>query len=81
MCCVQVQEAYQMAIKRFGSVDYLLLNAGTSDPGYFQEVSSRGSFQKLMNINYHGIVNVLNAGIPDMIQVKKVNWLFQRISF
>lgn len=51
------------AMDEFGSVDYLVLNAGVSMWTLFEDVEDPEIFEKIMDTNYLGVVNCVYHGL------------------
>jgi 3-dehydrosphinganine reductase len=56
-------------IKKYGAPDYLVNSAGVAHPGRFDELDIK-IFRWMMETNYFGLVNMIKAVIPGMIQRK-----------
>jgi short-subunit dehydrogenase len=65
--CKSLVEA---AIDNFGSVDYLVLNAGISMWAEFAEVNDLSIFRKLIETNYLGAVYLTHYFLPHLIKSK-----------
>jgi len=72
--CRRLVEA---TINNFGSVDYLVLNAGISMWAKFDEVTDLSLFQKLIETNYLSAVHLIHLFLPDL---KKSKGLITAIS-
>lgn len=64
---VNVQAACEAAVKEMGGVDAVICSAGASYPSLFVS-TSESEFERLMRINFTGIVYVLKAIIPHMLR-------------
>jgi len=53
-----------------GPVDIAICSAGQTRPGYFQELEP-ALFRQLMDVNYFGMVNVVRAVVPSMIERRR----------
>lgn len=64
---LQIQDAVQAAIGRFGRIDVLVNNAGI---GYFGAVeeSEENEVRRMFEINFFGLANMTNAVLPYMRQ-------------
>jgi 3-dehydrosphinganine reductase len=71
----QAQNAAEQAVKGLGPLDLLINNAGTSHPGYFQEMDVK-IFRETMDTNYFGALNMTRAIVPDMIRRGKGHLVF-----
>jgi len=56
-------------IKKFGSLDHLITNAGQSMWANFDQIEHTDLFRKLMDVNYMGVVNCIHPAI----EVLKIN--------
>ena len=61
-CIAMVSET----VERFGSVDYLVLNAGISMWARFSEITDLSIFERLMETNYMGAINCVHATMPQL---------------
>jgi NAD(P)-dependent dehydrogenase (short-subunit alcohol dehydrogenase family) len=52
-------------MEHFGKIDVLVNNAGMSMRGTFEEVAPE-VFRKIMDVNYHGTVNMTKACLPQL---------------
>ena len=50
-------------IKKFGSLDHLITNAGQSMWADFDQIENTDLFRKLMDVNYMGVVNCIHSAI------------------
>jgi len=62
---VSVSIAINSAIKEFGGLDVVINCAGFSYPNYFEEIPI-GMFEKMMKVNYLGVVYTSRAVVPHM---------------
>jgi len=53
-----------------GPVDVAILSAGQTRPGYFQQLEPE-LFRQLMDVNYFGMVNVVRAVVPAMMERRR----------
>ena len=67
----------EAAIERFGSIDYLVANAGVSMWTEFAAIEDVALFRKLMEVNYLGAVHCVHPALPHL---KKSKGLFVAIS-
>ena len=67
----------EAAIERFGSIDYLIANAGVSMWTEFAAIEDVTLFRKLMEVNYLGAVHCVHPALPHL---KKSKGLFVAIS-
>ncbi len=65
----QVDEMIKAVIKRFGSVDVLVSNAGVSYDALVTETDME-AFTRVMDINVRGVFNGCRAVLPHMIEKK-----------
>ncbi|HUI87591.1 MAG TPA: SDR family oxidoreductase [Anaerolineales bacterium] len=63
----QVQAAVDHVVGAAGVPDLLVNVAGASHPGYVQE-TALGTYHDMMNLNYFGIVNMVQAVLPGMLK-------------
>ena len=52
----------QTALDAFGRLDVVINNAGISDPGWFEDLSTE-QFRRMLDVHYLGTVYVLKAGV------------------
>lgn len=57
-------------VKEYGVPDYVINCAGYARPGYLTDLEI-DHYQKMMDLNYFGIVNVCKALVPHLINAKK----------
>lgn len=62
----KTQSVLNALMKDYGVPDFLINSAGMARPGYLNELQIE-YFQKMMDINYFGIVNVCKAVVPQMM--------------
>eukprot|EP01117_Protostelium_nocturnum_P006776 TRINITY_DN2433_c0_g1_i1.p1 TRINITY_DN2433_c0_g1~~TRINITY_DN2433_c0_g1_i1.p1 ORF type:complete len:333 (+),score=138.73 TRINITY_DN2433_c0_g1_i1:71-1069(+) len=60
-----ISSAIDSSIKSFGTPDVLIINAGSSRPGYFLEIPVE-DMEKEVKLNYLGGVNTVKAALPSM---------------
>lgn len=63
----QMQEAVQQAQAIFGPCDIMVCNAGATQPGRVEDLPV-SAFERLMTINYLGVVHSIKAVLPSMLQ-------------
>jgi 3-dehydrosphinganine reductase len=63
----QVSTAVSALTDAFGPVDIVVCSAGQARPGYFQDLDP-DLFRSMMDVNYFGMVNVVRAIVPSMIE-------------
>jgi NADP-dependent 3-hydroxy acid dehydrogenase YdfG len=56
------------AVKVYGTIDILLLNAGLGAYGKFQEYKDLETHKKLIDVNYFGVARCVLYALPHMIQ-------------
>lgn len=61
-CRAMVDES----VKQYGSIDYLILNAGISMWSRFEDVTDTSIFHKIMAVNYLGAVHCIHAALPQL---------------
>lgn len=61
-----VQQAWQQLVTCYGIPDLMLLNAGDHQPVTLDDFDP-AIFQRLMSVNFHGVVNCLAALLPDLL--------------
>jgi short-subunit dehydrogenase len=67
---VEAIEPYAARVKEsLGSADYLFNVAGISRVGRFKD-TPLSSFEKIMNVNYWGVVRMTKAFLPQLIETK-----------
>ncbi|MCB1147196.1 MAG: SDR family oxidoreductase [Leptospiraceae bacterium] len=59
----QIKKAVQETLKQFGKIDGVIHNAGFARPDYFENLSLE-IFEKHVNVDYMGAINVLQAAFP-----------------
>ena len=60
----QCKEMVNVAIKTYGRIDGLILNAGVSMWARFDRITDINFFNKLIDVNYMGAVNCVYAALP-----------------
>ena len=58
------------ALSEFGSIDYLIANAGISMWARFAEVDDLEVFRRLAEVNYLGAVNCIHFALPHLLASK-----------
>ena len=62
----QCIEMVNVAVKTYGKVDGLILNAGVSMWARFDKLTDISFFNDLMDVNYMGAVNCVHAALPHL---------------
>ena len=62
----QCIEMVNVAIKTYGKIDGLILNAGVSMWARFDKLTDISFFNDLMSVNYMGAVNCVHAALPHL---------------
>ena len=65
-----LKQAVEQAIATSGSIDILILNAGIYQPVSADKFDA-AIYRQHMEVNYMGVVNMLELVLPDMIAAKK----------
>lgn len=68
----ECQNMYNKIIEKFGKIDVLVNNAGISYVGLFNEMNPK-DWQKILQTNLEGAINISNLAIKDMIKRKDGN--------
>lgn len=63
---VQCKEAIEKCISLYGTLDYLLVNAGISMWAKFDELTDPAIMKKIMDTNYLGAVNMIFYALPHL---------------
>lgn len=58
----------ERTIDHFGSIDYLIANAGLSMWARFDEITNPGLFWELIETNYLGVVHCLMPALPHLVR-------------
>lgn len=58
-----IYNAVQLGIKKFGSIDVLVNNAGISQYSTFEELTF-SDFERVMNVNFYGAFNTMKVLLP-----------------
>lgn len=61
----QVDAAVATAVATFGRLDLLVANAGVTALGTFEQTSDE-AFRRVVDVNLHGVVHTLRAGLPHL---------------
>lgn len=64
-----MEDAAAQAISRFGSIDYVLANAGIASYGSILQVDPE-TFRRVVDINLVGVFNTVRATLPSIIDSK-----------
>ncbi len=62
----QCRAMVEQAVKQYGSIDYLILNAGISMWSLFENVTDVSIFNKIINVNYLGAVHCIHSALPHL---------------
>lgn len=65
-----IKNLIESGCKYFGSIDYLILNAGISMWSKFEDIKEPSLFENLINVNYLGAVYCTFYAIPYLIKSK-----------
>ncbi len=63
---MQCKKMIASAIEQFGTIHYLIANAGMSMWSRFDQIKDLSIFRKLMEINYLGVVNCIHPALPHL---------------
>ena len=63
------QQLIDEAIKKFGSIDVLICNAGISMRALFEDIDL-DVFKQLMDINFYGAIYAVKAALPHLLESK-----------
>ncbi|MCH7574943.1 MAG: SDR family oxidoreductase [Candidatus Marinimicrobia bacterium] len=55
-------------VERYGTLDYLVLNAGVSMWARFEDVTDLSIYSRLMETNYLGPVNCIHSALPHLLE-------------
>ncbi len=66
----EVDAAVQKTLQEFGRIDILVNNAGASVPWNSALDLSMADYEKMININFYGQINMVKAIVPHMISRK-----------
>ena len=69
-CSADCKELIDQTVARYGTVDYLVANAGVSMWVRFDEVEDLTLFQKLIDVNYMGTLNCVHYALPHLKESK-----------
>ncbi len=58
----------ETSVEHYGSIDYLVANAGISMWARFDEIEDLTVFHKLIEVNYLGLVNCVHPALPHLKQ-------------
>lgn len=58
----------ERVLKRFGTVDVVINNAGIGGEGMPTWATSIGGYERVMNINFYGVVHGTHAFLPELIR-------------
>ena len=62
----QCRAMVKRAVQQYGSIDYLILNAGISMWSLFEDVTDTSIFHKIMAVNYLGAVHCIHSALPHL---------------
>ena len=54
------------SVQHYGSLDYLVANAGISMWARFDEIEDLAVFRRLIEVNYLGLVNCVHPALPHL---------------
>jgi len=66
----QCNNLIEQAVREFGRIDTLLVNAGRGWPRRFENLPDLSSLRDEMNLNYFGMVNCVFAALPYLKQTR-----------
>lgn len=63
-----MQQAVAEAVERFGGVDVVVANAGIASRGATFRAMSNESFDRVLAVNLHGVINTVEAALPEVVE-------------
>ena len=64
----QIDAAVEQAIAKFGHIDVVIANAGIAPPIEFVRTGSEAAFDRVLDVNLHGVVNTVRAALPALLE-------------
>jgi NAD(P)-dependent dehydrogenase (short-subunit alcohol dehydrogenase family) len=66
----QLDAAVVRAIAAFGRLDVVVANAGIAPPVETVRIGSEAAFDRVLDINLHGVVNTVRATLPHLVETR-----------
>src|SRR5438477_1106831 len=63
----EVDTAVEQAIATFGRIDVVIANAGIAPPVESVRTGSEAAFDRVLDVNLHGVVNTVRATLPALL--------------
>ncbi len=65
-----LQRVVATAVERFGGLDVVVANAGIGSTGATFRATSSESFDRVLDVNLHGVVRTVQAALPEIVARK-----------
>lgn len=69
---VACENLVKQAVKKFGKIDRLYLNAGISQSASLMELRNTGTIREIMDINFFGATNTVEIALPHLSNSAKI---------